>query len=168
LEYFYIIVLILSIISFIYFAWKTIRKRNWRNILGLAISSVPLILTFIVIWIFFIVPNRQRHSNDKEYFGEYEFYKTEGNLNHKFYRNKQLRLKLKPDFTYNLTNFDEPEFPSSGKWQACWTDDCQFGFNYDKPNFFVANQILDSPRVYLKLRKSKESNNYFIFRKTIP
>jgi len=168
LEYFYIIVLILSIFSFIYFTWKTIFKRNKKNILGLALSAIPLLLTFISLWIFVIEPYRQRHSDDKEYFGEYEFYKTEGNLIQNIYRNKQLKLTLKPDFTYTLTNFNEIEFPSSGKWQACWTDDCQFGFNYDKPNFFIANQILDSPRVYLKLRKSKESNNYFVFRKTMP
>ncbi|MEQ1796681.1 MAG: hypothetical protein ABL872_01945, partial [Lacibacter sp.] len=78
----------------------------------------------------------------------------------------KLRLTLNPDFTYTLTNFNEAEFPSSGKWRACWTDDCQFGFNYDKVNYFVANTILDSTRLYLKLHKSAQSNNYFIFRKT--
>ena len=108
------------------------------------------------------------HINDKEYFGAYEFYKTEGNLKQNLYKNRQLKLTLNSDFTYNLTNFNKKEFPSSGKWRACWTDACQFGFNYDKPNFFIASIILDSSRLYLKLHKSNQSYNYFVFRKTLP
>jgi len=155
-------------VSFIYFSWKTVYKRDWKSILGLIISAIPLILTFIVLWALVIKPNRQRHSDDKEYFGEYEFYKTEGNLYQNLEKNKQLRLTLKPDFTYNLTNFNEKEFPPSGKWQSCWTDDCQFGFNYTKPNYFIAEPIVDSPRLYLKLHKTKNSNSYYVFRKLRP
>ena len=165
MEYFYIIILLLSIISFVYFAWKLIFRRKKKSIFGLIISAIPLILTFVFVWTFIIEPNRQRHSNDREYFGEYDFYKVEGNLNQNSYKNKQLRILLKPDFTYNLTNLNEEDFPQSGKWQSCWTDDCQFGFNYDKPNYFIASQILDSSKIYLKLHKKTDSNNYLIFRK---
>ena len=120
------------------------------------------------VWTFIIEPTRQRHSNDREYFGEYDFYKIEGSLNETQYKIKNLKLSLNPDFTYNLTSFNEIEFPTSGKWQACWTDDCQFGFNYDKQNFFVANPILDSSILYLKLHKSTQADNYFVFRKRTP
>ena len=73
-------------------------------------------MTFLFLWFFIFKPNRQRHSKDKEYFGEYELYKIKGDLNQHLYKNKKLKIVLKSDFTYNLTSFNETEFQDETNW----------------------------------------------------
>ncbi len=127
------------------------------------LSAIPITLTAAFFWLVFIAPYRQIHADDKDYFGEYDFTAIEGSFRTQC-KLKSAKLFLKLDFTYSLTEFNEKEFPSSGKWRSCWTDDCQFGFNFDKPNYFIASEVNDSSGLYLKLHKPK-SDNYFVFKK---
>lgn len=164
MEYLFIVIIILSVAGFIYFGIKTIVTRRRKHVLGLIISSIPLILTAVLFWVLFI-PYREIHAHDKIYFGEYEFKKVEGKSAYKNLNRLKAKLILKPDFTYTLTGFDEQKYPSKGKWRSCWTDDCQFGFNYNKKNYFLAMHESDSSGKFLKLHKSPLSNTYLVFRK---
>ncbi|MFN8253751.1 MAG: hypothetical protein U0V75_17900 [Ferruginibacter sp.] len=161
MEYTFIILLILSALSLIYFSWKAISTRRPKYIWGLLISAIPLLSTAIFLWIIFS-PYRQIHANDKDYFGEYELSQVEGHTKNVNFGKLKLRLSLHKDFTYNLTSFDEKEYPSSGKWKTCWTDICQFGFNYDNTNRFFAIDVTDDSVKYLKLHKVATSDQYYL------
>ena len=164
MDTFFIIVLILSTIGLIYFSWKALVTRKWKHILGLILSLIPLLSTAIFLWLIF-TPYRQIHADDKKYFGEYVFKEIEGKFEYGNINQQELKLFLKSDFTYELSNFNERQFPLSGKWQTCWSDDCQIGFNFDKTNYFLALDVIDSSGRYLKLHKPKHSTGYLVFKK---
>jgi hypothetical protein len=164
-DYFVTIILIASILSAIFFTVQLIRKRNWKFFLGLGISLLPLGLATAFIWFLVVRPYKLRHSDDHEYFGEYVFVKTEGTKDMSVI--SASRLTLHPDFTYTFTHFKESGFPMKGKWKACWTDDCKFGFNYDKPVRFYASQEQDSTKLLLKIMKTTDSKTAFVFQRDL-